>query len=143
VLSSAQLAFLTVVAVATLAFLVAGAILGRVAISQTERHEVYGDRRAGLPQIVITAPLMVLVMVGTYWLSFVSLPAVAVVVVALLLASRLLNRRQPHAEELRQRRSRLNVAMTRHPAAVWGFRVLFAAYVAAVAVAAILINPRP
>lgn len=142
-LSSAQLAFLAIVAIATLAFIVAGAILGRVAIGSADLHEVSGGSRGRLPQIVVVGPVMVLVVTGIYWLSVVSLPAAALVIVALLAASRLLDARQPNADELRQRRSRLNTVLTRHPAAVWGLRVLFAGYVAAVVLAAVVINPRP
>jgi len=143
VLSPAQLAFLAVLAITTLTFVVAGAILGRVAVGSADLRAVSGGMSGRLPQIVVVGPVMVVGVTGIYWLSSVSLPAAALTIVALSVAGRLLETRQPRAEELRQRRSKLNAALTRHPAVVWGLRILFAGYVAALVLAAVVINPNP
>ena len=141
-LSSAQLAFLAIVAIATLSFVVAGAILGRVAIGSADPlHEVSGGSRGRLPQIVVVGPVMALGATGIYWLLIVSPVAATLAIVALLVAVRLLDMRRANTDERLQRRSRLNTVLTRHPAAVWGLRVLFAAYVAALVVAVVVTNP--
>ena len=140
-LSSAQLAFLAIVAIATLSFVVAGAILGRVAIGSADLHEVSGGSRGRLPQIVVVGPVMALGATGIYWLLIVSPVAATLAIVALLVAVRLLDMRRANTDERLQRRSRLNTVLTRLPAAVWGLRVLFAAYVAALVVAVVVTNP--
>jgi hypothetical protein len=139
VLSSAQLAFLAIVAIATLSFVVAGAILGRVAIGSADLHEVSGGSRGRLPQIVVVGPVMALGATGIYWLLIVSPVAATLAIVALLVA--VLDMRRANTDERLQRRSRLNTVLTRHPVAVWGLRVLFAAYVAALVVAVVVTNP--
>ncbi len=141
VLSSTQLAFLALVAMATLSFVVAGAILGRVAIGSVDLDEVSGGSRGRLPQVVIVGPVMALGAIGIYWLLIVSPAAATLAIVAVLVALRLLDMRRPNNNEHLLRRSRLNTVLTRHPTAVWGLRVLLAAYVAALVIAGVVTNP--
>ncbi len=140
-MTAPQLAYLAVVGIATLGFVVSGGVLGRVAIGAAELREATGSSGRGLPQIVVIAPVMVIGMMAILWLSSVNALAGALAIAAVFLSIPVLNRRQPHADELRASRSRLSATMRHHPAAAWGLRALFIGYLATLVLATLIIRP--